>query len=197
VIFWNDKYSDEEVVKMVIKDQEKFTIIVRRYKDKLLAYILRISNVDRQMAEDILQDIFIKVYKNINNFNSSLKFSSWIYRIAHNYVIDHHRKEKRKFDVVDIEDDDLFLFLIDPTNIVEDFDKKILWEKIHEVLEEMEFKYKEVLVLYYIEEKKYREISDILKKPINSISTLVSRAKNQFKSLALDHDLGKIIKKLD
>ncbi|MFK7780384.1 MAG: RNA polymerase sigma factor [Candidatus Gracilibacteria bacterium] len=192
-----DKYTDEEIVKLVIQNQDDFVEIVRRYQTKLLYYILRISNVDKETAEDILQDVFLKVYKNINNFKPSLKFSSWIYRITHNYVIDHHRKEKRGLDIVDIEDDDLFLFLIDPNNIEEGLDKKILGEKIHEILNKLDFKYREVLILYFLEEKKYKEISDIIKKPINTVSTLLNRAKIQFKSLAQESELKDLVKNLN
>jgi RNA polymerase sigma-70 factor, ECF subfamily len=61
-----------------------------------LKYILRITNIDLEEAENLLQEVFIKVYENINDYNEELAFSSWIYRITHNITIDHHRKNKDK-----------------------------------------------------------------------------------------------------
>lgn len=192
-----EKYTDEEIVKLVIENDDNFSEIVRRYQNKLLFYILRITNVDEETAEDILQDIFLKVYININSFNTSLSFSSWIYRITHNYVIDNYRKMKWKTDTLNIEDDTLISLLIDPISITHELDKKLLWEKIHEILNLMEFKYREVLILYFLEDMKYRDISDIIKKPINSVSTLLNRAKKQFKSLAEQNNIHNFIKDLD
>jgi RNA polymerase sigma-70 factor, ECF subfamily len=68
---------------------------------------LRITNVDLEDAENLLQEVFIKVYKNINEYNYDLQFSSWIYRIAHNITIDHHRKNKDKINIsLDTDDTD-------------------------------------------------------------------------------------------
>jgi len=71
-----------------------FSVIVERYEKKLLKYILNQSNVSIEDAENILQDVFIKVYKNINSYNSIYKFSSWIYRIAYTTTIDNYKKHK-------------------------------------------------------------------------------------------------------
>lgn len=67
-------------------------MIINRYKGKLYNYIRRITNVRDEDAEDLLQDVFLKVYLNLNDFDTDLKFSSWIYAIAHNQVISQHRK---------------------------------------------------------------------------------------------------------
>ena len=91
------KYTDKDIVKFVSSwDIDAFYCIAWNYSEKLLKYILRITNIDLEDAENLLQEVFIKVYKNINEYNSSLQFSSWIYRIAHNLTIDYHRKNKDK-----------------------------------------------------------------------------------------------------
>ena len=86
------QYSDQELVVQALFDPEAFSQIIERYQDKLLRYIMRISNVSVQDAEDILQETFIKAYSNLNDYDHSLQFSSWIYRIAHNQTISSYRK---------------------------------------------------------------------------------------------------------
>src|SRR6185503_18028902 len=109
--------TDAELVTLTLQNQENFAHLMKRYEGKLLSYILRISNVDHDEAQDILQDVFIKTYKNLNSFDADLKFSSWIYRICHNQVISNYRKVKARpqkytFDV----DDDMLNRLTSDTD---------------------------------------------------------------------------------
>ena len=89
-----DDKTDEELVKLALQKQEHFVYLINRYQHKLLRYIKRISNFSVEETEDILQEVFIKVYRNLEGFDQSLKFSSWIYRIAHNQTISHFRKSR-------------------------------------------------------------------------------------------------------
>jgi len=173
--------TDEELVSLTLEDQDVFLYLVRRYESKLFRYISRISNVDQDEVEDILQDIFIKVYKNLNGFDNDLKFSSWIYRITHNEVISNYRKYKNKVKINSFDKDIEFA-----KNIADEFDieKDLSWvefkDKIFEILNLMDIKYRDVLVLKFLEDKSYHEISDILKKPEGTVGTLINRAKKQF-----------------
>ena len=100
-IFWMKKgnnkkdIADNDIVEMVIKDPNSYKYIIERYEKKLLGYIRRILFVSKEDAEDILQDVFIKAYKNINSYDSKYSFSSWIYRIAHNESVSFLRKKKK------------------------------------------------------------------------------------------------------
>ena len=82
----HENLSDLQLVKLSLKDHQNFRYLVERYEPLLLRYMRRIANVSKEEAEDLLQEIFIKVYKNLNGFDQKLKFSSWIYRIAHNEI---------------------------------------------------------------------------------------------------------------
>jgi RNA polymerase sigma-70 factor (ECF subfamily) len=142
---------------------------VEKYEEKLLKYIMRITNIDLEEAENLLQEVFIKVYKNINEFNEGLTFSSWIYRIAHNITIDYYRKNKDKKEVSLQTDDEDYVNLIEllesDINIEEEYKKKELLIKIMNTINQLDTKYKEILILKFLEEKNYSEISDILKIP--------------------------------
>jgi RNA polymerase sigma-70 factor, ECF subfamily len=176
--------SDNELVELTLQKEDYFLHIMKRYKTKLSAYIRRISNVDEEETEDILQEIFIKVYLNLNDFNQDLKFSSWIYRITHNQVISHHRKKQARPLASDIDlYDDRVIGIADSLDVEKEMDRKILRSKISESLEKMDIKYKEILVLKFLEEKDYKEISDILKIPMGTVASRANKAKSELKKI--------------
>ena len=134
--------------------------------------------VGDEQAKDILQEAFIKIWENLNDFNQSMKLSSWIYRIVHNETISYWRRNKSygkdrkvKLDNIIIENQ------LNDSEINEDKVKKELLA--HEVLGLLPLKYKTVLILKYIEGKGYREISDVLKIPEGTVATRLNRAKKK------------------
>lgn len=174
--------SDEELVLLTLKNPEAYGFLIERYEEKLARYILRISGGSKEDVEDTLQDVFISAYKNLNDFNQDLKFSSWIYRIAHNKVISHFRKITARPKTVTYEGDNQLLnILASNEDLAKELERKYTGEEVRAVLNEMDERYKEVLVLKFLEEKDYKEISDILEKPMGTVATLINRAKKQFK----------------
>lgn len=178
--------TDEELVRLALSNQEWFVCLLRRYEEKLSRFIRRISNVNQQDLEDMLQEIFIKVYRNLNGFDPDLKFSSWIYRIARNHVISHHRKSQTRPQSIGGEEGEKILRLIqDDKNPHDKMDRQISLENIQNILSQMDQKYQEVIILKYLEDKDYQEISDIIKRPIGTVGTFLNRAKKQFKEIAI------------
>ncbi|NCS96787.1 sigma-70 family RNA polymerase sigma factor [bacterium] len=174
--------SDEAIVKAAQKDLAHFAILVERYEQKLKYYILRISNFSELEAEEILQDVFVKAWKNLNGFDETLKFSSWIYRITHNETISAFRKSKsRGEENRSIIEPELFENLPDENNFIEEIDQKMTAVEVQTILKTLPENYREVLILRFIEDKSYEEMSDILMKPGGTIATLLNRAKTQFK----------------
>lgn len=184
-----DSKTDEEIIDLIIENQNYFYIIIERYGKKLLNYIFRISNVTQEEAEDILQEVFIKVYLYINSFNKDLKFSSWIYRITHNLLIDKIRKEKFVIKINSEDKDKIIEKIKFDFNIEKEIDNTFLKNNIEKIFSEMDTKYREILELKYLEEKDYNEISDILKKPTGTVGTLINRAKKQFKEIVKGKNL--------
>ena len=186
----NENISDLKLVQLSLEDKENFYYLMKRYESKMLRYIKRLTDVSPEEAEDILQDIFIKLYRNLNGFNPHLKFSSWIYRIAHNEIINHYYKNKSRLQTthVNLDCDDVQYSNETIRNGDEIFNQLILHETaacIRKVLATLPQKYREVLILRYLEEKKYDEIGDILRKPSGTVATLLNRAKSRFKKAAL------------
>ena len=176
------EYSDEELVALALENEAAFAEIVNRYEARLRRYITRISSFPEEEVEEILQDVFVSIWKNIRGFDSRIKLSSWIYRIAHNQTISLFRKFKVRGRDQEAElTPELFL----PTN--DDFsleiDAKINAELIQTALLELPKKYREVLILRFFEDLSYDEIADILRCPVGTVSTLVARARKKFRSV--------------
>lgn len=173
--------SDAEVVKMTLKDPDQYGLLVERYEAKLQRYILRLGVrvLDDQL--DVLQEIFIKAYRNLNSFDTSLSFSSWIYRIAHNEAISFYRKKNVRPEGHLVGDGDEVLSFISSSLDTADmkFDQGINAEEVNKALGMIDEKYREPLVLRFFEHKEYDEISDILQIPIGSVGTLIHRGKKQ------------------
>jgi len=174
--------KDEELVAEVLKNPQVYGVLMERYEEKLTRYIMRISASSREDAEDILQDVFLSAYRNLNEFDQDLKFSSWIYRITHNKVISHYRKISARPKTTTYEgDNELLNILASDHDMEADLQRKYDANEIHDVLDRMDERYREVLVLKFIEDKDYKEISDILQRPMGTVATLINRAKKQFR----------------
>jgi len=174
--------TDQELVAQTIADKHAFAAIVLRYQAPLLRYIIRLGCKDSCAAEDLLQEIFIKIYIHLNEYDPFLQFSSWIYRIAHNEVITHFRKEKHRPSVLP-KDELLILFenLSDDADLIVQDGVKHTPTELQCALDQLEPKYRDVVVLKFFEEKSYEEISDILLIPQGTVATLLNRAKKKIK----------------
>jgi len=171
--------NDIELVALTLEDSAYFAHIIDRYRRQLQHYIRRISGLGAEDSEDVLQDVFIKTYKNLNGFNPKLKFSSWIYRITHNTTMSEMRKRKvRPLHYVDTED---LVRIADQMDISDDLEKQEFNEEVKGMLAKLDKKYRDVLVLKFLEEKDYKEISDILKIPEGTVGTRINRGKKKFR----------------
>lgn len=177
--------NERDLVAASLANRDAFLDIVKLYEKPLASYIKRLTNVDEDELQDILQEVFIKTYLNLNDFNSDLKFSSWVYRIAHNHVISRYRKLKSRPEgnAINIDEEGL-KNLADGIDISLQTDANLASENINKILNLLEEKYREVLVLKFLEEKSYEEISDILKKPAGTVASMINRAKLSFKAEA-------------
>ena len=173
----NKDTSDEEIVEKVRSvDPEFYAYLMERYQSKLLRYANNLVK-DEHRAKDVVQEAFISAFVNLNSFNAKKKFSSWIYRIVHNEALNVLKKYQKElpmlpdFDFESTED------------LEKDFSQKEIAQVIEKCLSKIPLSYSEPLALYYIEEKTYEEIGDILKIPQGTVATRISRAKLLMKKI--------------
>mgnify|MGYP001599100088 CR=1 FL=1 len=174
-----DAQTDEELAALVQgNNQEAFGVLMDRYQDKLLRYGRRFLSRGTSV-DDAVQDVFIKVYENIRSFDATKKFSPWIYRIAHNEFISTLRANSRAPIAIDM--DTLVAhpsYEMDPAGEEERSQMQSAVERGLEVLPEAQ---REVVILYYLEELSYQEISDILRIPLGTVGVRLRRARAALK----------------
>ena len=181
--------TDEQIVVLTLKNQDYYLCLMKRYEAKLLNYILKISNINREDGEDVLQEVFIKAYQNLNDFDLNFKFSNWIYSIAHNTTISAFRKKKVRPQTVPWEDKDLNNILESTLDVENTSLQKLTYKQVLKIINQLPLKYKDVLILKFVEGKDYQEMSDILRKPMGTIATLINRAKKSLKQELKKEDI--------
>lgn len=170
--------TDEAVAARVQNgDTEAFGILVDRYEEKMSRYAHRFlaHYADR---EDAVQDVFLRAYERIQSYRSTERFSPWLYRVAHNVYVNLIRargREKVRF--VDL--DTLF-----PAGIPEEPQPALpTVPNLEPLLAQLDVKYREVIVLFYYEEKSYEDIASILQIPKATVGVRLARARTALKKL--------------
>lgn len=179
----NAQMTDKALVSRALEgDVKAFELLVRQ-NQKLVAHMVgRI--IDRQEErEDICQEVFMKVYQHLGEFNFQSRLSTWIATIAYRNAINHVRKHKPRFYNIDNEAESLERFhaIALPEN---DYSDKDAEEQLMKLVEELPVQYKSVLTLYHLEEKNYAEIAEITGMPEGTVKNYLFRARHLLKEKA-------------
>lgn len=170
--------DDETLIKEYLGgDQDSLKTLIDKYAPSI--YNFSIQFVGRDNAEDITQDVFLKVWKNLRNFNiEKASFKTWIFTISRNTITDYLRKKKMiNFSELDNEEES-FESSIEDSEVLPDESFAKLQDKefLNIILEKIPSHYREVLVLYYQEEMTFKEIGELLGKPLNTVKSYHHRA---------------------
>lgn len=180
----NIEKTDIEIVDLIIKDPNNLKYLIIKYEKRLYSYINNAFFFTKDDIEDVLQDIFIKVYRNINSYDSKYKFSSWIYRIAHNEAVSILRSKQHKVGKLSLSvDKDIFQNFVSDLNIENEFESSEMVRKLTKCIEKLDKTYREVILLKYFEEKDYKEISDILHISTGTAGSLLNRGKTKLREI--------------
>jgi len=181
------KLSDEELSNKVRWwDNQAFEVLYDKYKDKIFSYVRNILNYNHEDATTVLSDVFIKVFEYLKSYEVK-NFKTFIYRIAHNTAIDLIRTSKSGIYTNE-----------ENAKLVEDVQNNIEKEKINTqfkqkimmwYLNQIDEKFRDVLYLYYYEEKSYDEIADIIESNKNSVGTMISNGKKALKEKIKDEKI--------
>lgn len=174
--------TDEMVVLRVrAGDKEAFGVLILRYETKLLRYARKFL-LFNETGEDLVQDVFIKAYVNLNSFNAEKRFSPWLYRIAHNEFIN-ELKRRGRAPLPFFDTDTIFPHPVanetsdGPTQDAET--KRML----DAVIGELSPKYREPLLLCFFEEMSYEDIADVLQIPTSTVGVRIKRGKDRLRDL--------------
>jgi RNA polymerase sigma-70 factor (ECF subfamily) len=172
--------TDEEIVlKVQSGDSEAFGVLVERYERRMHSYARKFL-FGYEDSEDVVQTVFIKAYTNILQFDTKRKFSSWLYRVAHNEFINVIKKKgKENVSLFDV--DTIFPHLAGKEDPFKDREAVELKNMLDLYLSKISPKYREILVLYYLEEMDYEEISEIMEIPSSTVGVRLKRGKDALK----------------
>ena len=150
---YNSDSSDKELVEAAKSDADAFALIVERYWDRLFGYVRRMAYFSQEDIEDVLQEIFIKVYRYINDYDDTFAFSTWIYQITRNSVIDEIRKRKVRPTSVQLDTSELLHMFRSSLDTQNELVVKDQMSGLTKIIDALPFKYREVLTLRFLEEK--------------------------------------------
>jgi RNA polymerase sigma-70 factor, ECF subfamily len=185
--------SDDILVQQLQQGRkEALDELYRRYAGKIYLYCKKIAyHLSPQDLEDIVQEIFFKVIRSIHTFNrKKASFSTWLFRIAHNLSVDLIRKQSRRktYSIVSGKNNHKGPavheeMLVDPgKSIEEEYEKEQEIKELNDCIDRLEKPIeKQALLLYYINEKVYREISNVMKRSISMVRNLIKSAEQKVK----------------
>lgn len=175
--------GDAALVKAALQDRQAYGALVRRYEMRLSRYVRRLLGTRWQMTDDVLQNGFIRGYLNLNDYDPTRPFSPWIYRIMHNEALSQLRSHRAGIQMIEGEEAQLILERIadDDTPETSLFRSRSAVD-IRAALESLDQRYRDVLVLRYLEEMSYDEISEVLSLPPGTVANNISRGLKQLRT---------------
>jgi len=182
-----DKKEDKELIADYLSGQEEvLPYLINRHLKSVYRFVFSLVQ-DGSVAEDLTQDIFVKVWKKLKSYNSKYSFKTWLFTIARNTTTDYLRKRKDMVfsDFNDKDGDNVILDTLADEALLADevFAQAQDLDKLSKVLREMPSLYKEVLILKYSNGLTLEEISTILKRPIETVKSQHRRGILKLKEL--------------
>lgn len=180
---------DQKLIANYLKGDEKsLEILIKRYLKPIYSFVFQIIGNDQE-GEDITQEVFVKVWKNLKKFDKKRSFKTWIFTIAKNTCLD-WLKRKRTISFSELEHtekSESFLENIVDTNPLpnELLEKQDLADLLNKALKKLSPKYRMVLFLRYNDHLTFKEISEILEEPLNTVKSRHQRAIAELKKLLL------------
>lgn len=175
-------------------DKQAFERLINLYKDKIYFHGYRMLG-NKEEAEDICQETFLRVYINIDKYNEKFKFSTWVYKIATNLCIDRIRKNKKNVFSLDdnsFNDDNIDWYSIVPDARVNTEEEIILNEQksiIQKCFEGLSVKYRTIMTLRYVDGLTLQEISKITELPVTTIKTRLHRGREYMRGNLINNNL--------
>lgn len=178
--------EDRILVRRSLKgDRQSFELLVKKYQQPLFNYFGRLLQ-ERELSLDFTQEVFLRAYAALHTYREKYQFSTWLFRIASNLLIDHWRKKKLPLVSIDnqLEDDDrrpIQLPDYEPP-VSENFEKRELLEKIEQAISRLPESLRELFVLRHMNDFSYEEIAAIKHLPVGTVKNRVFQAREWLRS---------------
>jgi RNA polymerase sigma-70 factor (ECF subfamily) len=173
--------DDQVLIKKILEGKKSsFEELMKKYNKKIFGFIYRMVR-DDEVAIELTQDFFIKIYNVLAKYNFEYKFSTWAYRICYNLVIDYVRKNQAYIDSLDSDKITPRQMMDSENYIREDGFERLAKEEMKEytwkVVDSIPLKYRELILLRYLQGLKYDEIAKITQLPVGTVKNRIFKAK--------------------
>ena len=153
-----------------------FRFLVEKYRNLVWHMVLRMTN-RHEDAEDLAQEVFMRVFKQIGKFRGDSKLSTWIGSITYNACVDHVRKSKREALTSSDSIGPIDLAQSDVSPLLSNIDRITMTKLVHRIIEKMPLQYRTVITLFHLEEFSYKEIEEITGMPEGTVKSYLSRGR--------------------
>ena len=181
--------NDRELVAIAVNGSDgSFEELVRRYQRPIAAYVYRMVG-NYESALDLTQEIFIKVYNSLSRYRSEFKFSTWIYKIAHNAAVDHLRRSStREQSLVAGTESDSFELPIESAHLTpeQESERKERRGEIESVVRALPANYRELIILRHSQDLSYEEIVEVTGLPLGTVKNRLFRAREMMRQQFVD-----------
>jgi RNA polymerase sigma-70 factor (ECF subfamily) len=184
------KATDQEIVRWAREGRERaYRELIRRYERPIFSLVYRMVR-DRELAEDLSQETFIKALNALDSYRPEFKFSSWLFKIANNAAIDHlRRRELQTLSLEGARD------ATDPERVeatalqlkdrgespLQEMEARELGGAIEQAIARLRPEYRSCILLRHVEDKSYEEIAEIMDLPLGTVKTYIHRARAELK----------------
>jgi RNA polymerase sigma-70 factor (ECF subfamily) len=186
---------DADVVALALEGRETaHRELIKRYERPVFSLVYRMVR-DRELAEDLTQDTFVKVLSHLDRYRTDFKFSSWLFKIANNVAIDHLRK--RQLDTISIDgsphastaegvESTRFEIADTSENALDEMEAKEIGSAIERAIGTLRPEYRSCIMLRHVEGRSYEEIASTLDLPLGTVKTYIHRARQALRQALED-----------
>jgi RNA polymerase sigma-70 factor, ECF subfamily len=187
--------SDQDIIcKVRAGNSREYALLVDRHRNQALTLAARLTG-NKEEAEELVQDAFVKAFRGLDSFRGDAKFSTWFYRILYNLCMTKVTRRRGKPQHVNVDDENILDNMLiddDEPSIHEHLEDVELQEIISREIEGLPEKFRSVITLFYVQEMSYEEMVAVLDSPIGTVKTNLFRARNLLKVRVLSRMKGEI-----
>jgi RNA polymerase sigma-70 factor (ECF subfamily) len=187
-------FADAELVTRALRGRDDgFEELVRRYQRPIVSYVYRMTG-DYDAALDLTQEVFIKVYNSLARYRPEYKFSTWIYRIAHNAAVDHLRRRPSRPQALDLparNGGEIYERPVasDAPSPEQLSERAELRAEIEDVIQQLPAGYRELIVLRHAHDLSYDEIAEVTGLPLGTVKNRIFRAREAMRAPLLERGI--------
>lgn len=187
--------SDQDLVRLCLRGDERAAReLVERFQRPVFSLVYRMVR-DRELAEDLSQEVFVRTFNNLERYDRSYRFSSWLFKIAYNLTVDHLRRKDLPTismhgspDAVTAERQEATSVTIESWEELPDdlLEAKELADHLEEAISVLRPEYRTAILLRHVEGRAYEEIAEIMGIPLGTVKTYIFRARRELRKSLIE-----------